>query len=168
MNPLYITNYASTPNVILLHKVIIIHNQMIWQGTCCNYFDKPSQLKSFTVNDNSVLWCDSYWITELLHAISAIYVTLQLHIHHCINWLWSVSDHIMEGGSQLTSMMPAHLSLLLNTGRGTCMKMNSLDGLWFGLDTEHALCCYMYLLFIYSFNDLHSISTDYCSTTSWC
>ena len=50
---------------------------------------------------------------ELQNAILLIHVIHLLYIYYCINWEWSVPDQTAEGGTPLTPMVPAHLSIPL-------------------------------------------------------
>ena len=61
-------------------------------------------------------------IMELQNAISVIQRTLQLYIYYCIQYSWSVFDYTVECGSSLTTVVMAHLSVLLNTSRGIGSK----------------------------------------------
>ena len=55
---------------------------------------------------------------ELQNGISVVHVILHQHIHYYMNWLWSVYDPTMEGGSESIHKVSAHFSVLSNTGRG--------------------------------------------------
>ena len=80
-------------------------------------------------------------VIELQNAIPLIHVIHQLYKYYCINWSRSVPDQTVEGGSPLTPMVPAHLSIPLITGRGTGTETCRIgsafpsDDLWIGLDT---------------------------------
>ena len=72
-------------------------------------------------------------------------------MYYCINWSWSVFDKTVEGGSSSTPMVAAHLSVLLNTGRGIDTKTCGVgdviapDDRWFGSDINtRAFINYVY------------------------
>ena len=86
---------------------------------------------------------------KLQNAILLIHVIHLLYIHYCINWEWSVPDQTAEGGTPLTPMVPAHLSIPLITGRGTCTKTCGIgrmfppDDLWMVLILTRTVYWYM-------------------------
>ena len=57
-----------------------------------------------------------------------MHTNLQLYIYYCIDWSWRVFDQTVEGGSSPTSMVPAHLSGLLNKGRGKGTETCEVNG----------------------------------------
>ena len=76
-------------------------------------------------------------------------------MYHYMNSAWSVFDQKIDGGSQSTPMEPVHLYVLINSCQGIGDKTGRTDnvfpsdGLWFGSDPQHELCCNMLsLLFL--------------------
>ena len=112
--------------IITVHKLYKTKNRSIWSLYC---FYQLMWKKSIVL------------MTELQNAIPLIHAIRHLYIYYCINWLRSVLDHTVEGGSPLTPMVPAHLSIPLISGRGTVTETCGIgcvvppDDLWIGLDT---------------------------------
>ena len=63
-----------------------------------------------------------------------IYIYIHIYIYYCITWWWSVPNQTVEGGSPLTPMVPAHLSIPLITYRGTGTRHRQCVSSWWPLD----------------------------------
>ena len=101
-----------------------------------------------------MIWHNIVWdMIKLWDMTSETYVTLNMHIHYHVNWLWSVFDQVVEGGSSLTSIVQAHVSFLLTTDRGISTETCGADDLfppnelWFGseIDTNCAVVYNLHL-----------------------
>ena len=92
-------------------------------------------------HQNDTAMMSVQYLIGSIFKVGAVCVIHQLYICYCINWSWSVLDQAAEGGSSLTSTVPAHLFIPFITGRGigpeTCWagSMFPPDNLWIDLDT---------------------------------
>ena len=66
--------------------------------------------------------------------IHQLYIYIYTYIYYCITWWWSVPNQTVEGGSPLTPMVPAHLSIPLITYRGTGTGHRQCVSSWWPLD----------------------------------